>query len=57
MTPETAALHRRAIDLADELDAFAEGCPWGTTTSLARQAASSMRWQVRWEERYPEKGT
>jgi hypothetical protein len=26
-------LHRSALDLADELDAFAEGCPWGTTNA------------------------
>lgn len=46
-------LCERALDLADQLDAFAEGLPWPGTASRCHQTASSLRWQVRWERKHP----
>lgn len=45
--------HRRALDLADRIDAFADDVKgWPTTAGKLREAAGSLRWQVRWETKH-----
>jgi len=48
------SVHGRALDLAERLDLMADEVGgWATCSTRLRQAASSLRWQVRWEERHP----
>ena len=44
----------RLADLADEIDAASEAADllgWGSTGSKMRQTASSIRWQLRWDQK------
>lgn len=43
-----------ALDLADQMETWADAFASATTSSLLRQAASSVRWQANWCAKHPE---
>ncbi len=54
MSGECGTVHSRALDLAERLDLMAEEVGvWVSCSTRLRQAASSLRWQVSYEERHP----
>ncbi len=49
-------LEQQLAGLAESLDVGgdqADALGWGSTGSVLRQAASSIRWQLRWSEPHP----